>query len=118
MKQANIVNAYKTMESLAGVQGLSEQEQWSLYQLRKLLRKHFEFQMERESAIREKYTEFADENGNLANDKAREFLEDMRKIDEMEIELDEFTKPKIHFAKGIPFTTAEALEDFIEFTPN
>lgn len=115
MKQSKIINSYKVMESLADIQDLSEQEQWAIYQLRKMLRSHFEFQLEREEALREKYREFADEAGHLKGEKADEYINSLNDIGNMDIELKEFEKPKIRLVKGITFMTAESLEDFIEF---
>lgn len=117
MKQHSIINSYKIMEQLANIQELSEDEQWSIYQLRKFLRSHYEFQLEREETIRKKYEPYADEKGNLSPDEAKKYLKEINDLGNMEIELDEFTKPKIRLVKGISFLIAEQLEDFIEFTP-
>jgi hypothetical protein len=117
MKQNKIINAYNTMEQLANNQELTEHEQWALYNLRKKLRTHFEYQNEREAAIRAKYQQFANEEGMLNGVDANKYLTEMAELNDMEIELEEFEKPKLRFVKGISFETAEALEDFIEFTP-
>jgi len=115
MKQGKIVQAYKLMEELAPNKELNEQEQWDLYQLRKNLKKHWEFQEEREEALRSKYVEFVDDKGMVTGEIANAFTRELNTLGDMDIELESFDKPKIRFVKGIPFTTAEALEDFIEF---
>lgn len=116
MKQYKIVNAYKQMELLADIKDLSEKEQWDLYQLRKTLKSHYEFQGEREQAIREKFNDFADDNGDIHDQHAKDFLNDLSELNNMEIDI-KFIKPQIRLVKGISFKTAEELEDFIEFTP-
>lgn len=116
MKQIKIIRAYQTIESLANVRDLDPKEQWSLYQLRKQLRSFYEFQEEREDAIREKYQEFADESGTLTGEKADEYLKELADINNMEQELD-LEKIQIRLVNGINFMTAEQLEDFIEFIP-
>jgi len=117
MKQIKIANAYRQLETFADIQDLSQQEQWSIYQLRKTLRPHFEFQTEREEVIRSKYRKFADEEGVIRDNKADEFVNEMNELNNMEIELEEFTRPQIRMVKGISFLMAEELEDFIEFIP-
>lgn len=116
MKQSEIIKAYKTMESLASNNELSQDEQWDIYQLRKTLRPHFEFQVEREDAIREKYLPFANEDGALSEEESQKYLKELTDLGNMDINMPEIIKPKIRFVKGISFITAEQLEDFIEFT--
>lgn len=114
MKQSKIIKAYKDMEELAGNTNLTDSEQWDLYQLRKILRPHYEFQQEREAVIREKYVKDVDENGNLRGEKAKAFMKDFEDLGNMEADVAEFKKPLIRNA-GVNFKTMEALEDFIEF---
>ena len=114
MKQSKIIKAYKDMEELASNSHLTDSEQWDLYQLRKTLRPHFEFQREREDIIRSKYADDIDEQGNLHGEKAKQFLKEFEDLGNMEIEVEDFIKPRIRNA-GINFKTMEALEDFIEF---
>jgi len=115
MKQSKIINLYKLMETLASVQDLSSDEQWDIYQLRKTLRPHFDFQLEREEALRDKYVPLADEEGNIPAEEAQKYFKEMEELGNLEIELPEIIKPKIRLVKGISFLTAESLEDFIEF---
>lgn len=115
MKQSKIIKSYQLMESLASVQELNTDEQWSIYQLRKTLRPHYDFQAEREEAIRQKYLPVANENGDLPNEEATKFLKELEELGNMEIDMPEIIKPKIRLVKGLSFVTAEQLEDFIEF---
>ena len=118
MKQINIVNTYRIIEPLSTNTELNEKEQWALYQLRKKLRHFVEFQNEREEVIRSKYAEFADQDGMIRGEQADAYFKDIKELNEMDVELEEFEKPIIRMVKGIPFTVAESLEDFIEFIPN
>ena len=116
MKQFEIINAYKTLEILADNEHLSKKDQWLLYKVRKLLRPHAEFQEEQENNIREKYIEFADERGNLPQDKSKEFIKDMQELNMLDKDIDEFEKIRIPIVDGINFKLMEPLEKFIEFT--
>ena len=117
MKQFKIQNAYRTLEILTDNEFLTEEEQWELYKLRKFLRPHIDFQNEREDAVREKYSDSIDEEGNILGEPAKQFLQDMHAISNLDIEIEAFDKPKIKMVKGINFKTIEPLEDFIEFLP-
>lgn len=117
MKQINIVNAYQNIEKLSEIKDLNEQERWALYQLRRRLRAHFEYQKKREDEIRSKYTEFANEEGQLAGEKAQEFLNEINELNNMDIDLGGYAKVNIRLVNDVSFVLAESLEDFIEFTP-
>lgn len=114
MKQSKIINAYKDMEQLATISSLTDQEQWQLYKLRKILRPHHEFQQERENAILEKYKPYADENGNIKGDILNEYIQEMNDLNNMDVELEDFEKPSIP-NRNINFLLMEKLEDFINF---
>lgn len=116
MKQYKIILAYKATALLSECE-LSEKEQWELYKLRKILRSHYEFQEQRENAVREKYASFIDENGMISGEKAQEFAKDINAIGELEVEIEDFIKPEIKIVKGITYKIIEPLEDFIEFLP-
>lgn len=116
MKQFEIINIYKTLETLADNTNLSKKDQWALYGLRKFLRPHAEFQDEQEEKIREKYREFANAEGILPEDKSQEFIKDLTELNMIEKDLEEFEKIKIPIVEGINFKIMEPLEDFIEFT--
>ena len=117
MKQINIVNAYKLLDSFVNVDGLTDQEHWSLYQLRIKLRSHIDFYAEREQAIKDKYLSFASEDGTLEGAKANEYVKEIDSLNAMEVDFSDFVKPQIRLVKDISFITAEQLSDFIEFIP-
>ncbi len=116
MKQSDIIRAYNATEQLANC-SITKKEQWAVYQLRYFLRPHVEFQKEQEEVLRNKYMEFASEDGMLSKEKVPEYLNDLNEIGSLEIELGEWKKPKIAFADGITFKITEALENFFEFLP-
>ncbi len=117
MKQFKILNAYRTLEVLSENELLTETEQWKLYKLRKLLKPHIDFQSEREDAVREKYRDNIKPDGRIEGKPAELFLKDMQAIQNLEVELEEFTRPQVKMVKGITLKTIEPLEDFIEFLP-
>jgi len=114
MKQYEIINAYNALTSIAENQNINDDQQWELFKLRKFLRPHVEFQQEREKLISEKYEKFADEEGKISGKPYNDYLIELRDLGNMDIELDEFTKPVLSH-KGINFLTMETLENFIEF---
>lgn len=116
MKQYYIIEAYQNLEKLSENEALTDFDQWHIYKLRKLLRPHVEFQGERENMLREKYKPYANDEGMLSGDKAKEFTEEIQSLNSLDAEVESFEKPKIKLVKGITCKTIEALEDFIEFT--
>ena len=116
MKQYQIINAYKNLETLSENENLTDLDQWKLYKLRKTLRPHVDFQVERETAIREKYVPYANENGIIEGEHVQEYMNELQDLSQIEVEIEEFTKPKIKMAKGMTLKIVEPLEDFIEFT--
>lgn len=116
MKLNKIIKAYKEMEKLASNKGLTDQTQWDIYQLRKALRSHYEFQQERENALVEKYREFADENGNITGKPYLNYLKELKDLMEMDVEVDAYVIPTVPNV-GIDFLVMEQLEDFINFVP-
>ena len=115
MKLFKIINAFKALETLSENVELSKKEQWELYKLRKQLRSHIEFEQEREEAVKEKYRPNANENGELTSTDAVKYLEEIQDLVNMDVEVEDFTKPQIKFAKGISCKITDPLEDFIEF---
>ena len=116
MKQSKIIEAYNASALLSECE-ITETEQWKLYKLRKVLRSHYEFQQQREDAVREKYSSFIDDRGMIAGEKAQEFVKDINAIGDLEVEIEEFEKPQITMIKGITCKIIEPLEDFVEFLP-
>ena len=115
MTQSQIINAYKTLPELSEISGISKKEQWELYKLRNVLKTHFEFQVEQENKIREKYSEYADKDGNLFGEYAERFVNDMKEIADLEVELGEFDKPKIRIQDGMTLKMIDPLDNFVEF---
>ena len=116
MKLSKIINAYRTLEILSDIEALTQNDQWNIYKLRSKLRTHIEFEQEQEKKIREKYIPFANEKGELNSEDTVKYMADMQKLVDMDVEIEEFTKPTIHFVKGINCKITDPLEDFIEFT--
>ena len=114
MKQYEIISVYNATEELADNKNLTSKEQWALYNLRKDLRSHVEFQKEREQVITGKYAKFADENGKIYGENYQNYLKELEELNDMDIEWDK-EKIKLPLVDGINFKTIEALEDFIEF---
>lgn len=113
MKQFKIINAYNNTEFLAKNDKLSEQELWDVFQLRKALLPHVEYQNEREEALKEKY---ADKivDGKLSGEPMENFIKDLTEINQLEKEVD-IPKIQIHLREGFTVLQMEALEDFVEF---
>lgn len=116
MKQSKIIAAFNATTQLSELE-FSETEQWKIYKLRKFLRPHYDFQVEREQAIQQKYIDYIDEDGTIKGEEAKQFLKEINDIGDLEIELEDFTKTELHVVKGVTFKLIEPLEDFIEFVP-
>ncbi len=117
MKQSTIILAYKTLENLVDNEHFTKAEQWEFYKVRKALRPHFDFQIEQENKLRDKFMDFADKDGNLPSDKTIEFMQGLNEIGSLDVEVQEIDKPKIPMVEGMTFKQIEPLEDFIEFLP-
>lgn len=117
MKQINIVQAYKNLETLKDIKDYHSKEQWALYCLRKNLRPHVEFYEERANEILNKYYEFADENGLIEGKPYQDYMKEINELNDLDVEVD-FEKTALPFVDGISFDVAESLEDFIDFTFN
>ena len=114
MKQYQIIKVYNVLEDLAKLKDYHEDEQWALYNLRKQLRVHSDFQREREEAIKNKYSPYADKDGMLKGEKYIEFVAELEALNNMDINT-EYQKIALPLVDGINFLTIETLEDFIEF---
>ena len=114
MKQYQIIQAYNAMETLADNNNLTKEDQWKIFNLRKSLRPHIEFQQERDKALSDKYTPFADDQGILRGNKYLEYLKEKEDLQNMEVECS-FDKVKMQLYDGINFKIIEQLEEFIEF---
>ena len=114
MKQINIINAYKALESLSTIKDYHAKEQWALYSLRKELRSFIDFYEERIKALANKYSEFADEKGMLYDQHYTDYINEKTELDNLEIE-QTINKIKLPIVDGITFLTIESLEGFIDF---
>ena len=117
MKQYKIIQLYNATEKLAGIEGFTPNEQWQIYTLRKALRPHIEFQQEREKALAEKYTPYADENGTLKGEPFKNYAKEKAELNNLDVEC-EYERIALPLLKGITFQDIEALEDIIEFKTN
>ena len=117
MKQYKLIRAYKATEELSRNDKLSANTLWSLYNLRKMLAPHWEFQNEREESLRNKYAEFADEQGRLVGEHYNNFIKDLAEIAEMDKDIGDFEKVKITLQDnlGLTIEKMEALDEFVEF---
>lgn len=116
MKQEKINSAYIALEKLSDNDELNEMEQWKIYNVRKALRPHVEFYDERRNQIKDKYMELSD-NGQLSGKPAQDYMADVQRLDELDVEIKEIDVPKIRLVRGIKCTTIEAVEGFVEFAP-
>ena len=114
MKQFDIIQLYTKLDELASVKGFSNSNQWDIYKLRKELRKHVDFQQERENAIIEKYTPYADDKGMIYGEHYENYQKDINDLNNIDVDL-KIEKIKLPLVDGINFKTIENLEDFIEF---
>jgi len=114
MKQHQITKAYKDSEQLADIKDFHAKEHKLIFDLRKKLYPHVEFQAEREEAIRAKYLPFVNKEGVLEGDKYQEYLTDVFDLNNMEVD-ETIEKIKLPLVDGITFKLMEDLEDFIEF---
>ena len=114
MRLYDVVVAFNATDSLAGNNEISPAEQWAIYKFRKEAKTHCDFYAERESVIREKYLEYADETGKLQGEKMEEYVKEYNELNNLEVELN-CKKEKLHIVNGIDFTVIEKLDKFFEF---
>ena len=119
MKQGKIKTAYEITESLSD-SNLSDSVLWALYKTRKALFPHYDFQLSRQREIFKKYEGQVDGSQLHFKDAetAQKFADEANALGDMEVELENYTKPVISLKDfpGITIHQIEALEDFIEFT--
>lgn len=118
MINQKIAKALQATEELANNKSLPGAIHWKIFQLRKILHEHMDFYQERDTAIRDSYREFADENGTLTGEKADEFtreINDLNNMDKM-IEFERFRIPSNKY-EGITASIMEQLDELIDFEP-
>ena len=120
MKQSRIINAYSITEALSSSESLTTMGKWVLYSVRKTLSPHYEFQMEENKKLIEKYNGKVSENTIQFEtpEDATAFQKEFNEIEELEIDMD-FKKQEVKLSDipDITIKQMEALEDFIEFIP-
>ena len=117
MKQNKINQAYLALGRLSENDQLGVNDQWNIYTTRKTLRQYTEFYDERRAVIANKYKEFADADGSISGEKAREFIAECDELNDMDVDLGEYKKVGLKLVAGIKCADIEALEDFVDFTP-
>ena len=117
MKQFQLINAYKATDKLSHNDKLSANTLWGIYNLRKQLFPHWEFQVEREKDLQQKYSQYADAEGNITGQSYKEYMEELASLLNLDKDIS-IEKIQIHLTDdlGITVEMMEALEDFVEFT--
>ncbi len=115
INQLKLIEAYKTTEAFADNDKFSTETLWDIFNLRQILKPHIEFQIKREDAIRNKYSEFADENGGLTGEKADAYIKEMNDLNNLEKDI-KWKKIDVKLQEGITIRQMESLADFINFT--
>lgn len=116
MKQSDIIKAYKATETLAEIKNLPTDTFWNIFELRRALKPHVDFQEEREIAINEKYVPFADENGTITGQHYLDYLKDLNELANFEKDIS-FDKFDFTYTEdmGINIHLVENLAEFINF---
>lgn len=118
MKQQQIVNAYKVIKKYEN-EKLPLDISYAFFKLKKLLQEQWDFEIQQEQSIFEKYHPTQDESGNLIFDTKEDetnFAKDIAELLNMDVIWDE-EKFHIDFAGRLdmPMVDIEALDDFIAF---
>ena len=118
MKQQNIVNAYKVIKKYEN-EKLPLDISYGFFKLKKLLQAQWDFEVEREKALFNKYNPVQDENGNLvfkSDEDRQRFAEEIAELLNMDCDWDE-DKVQINFGDRLemPIVDIEALDDFVTF---
>lgn len=114
IKQYKIIQAYKATETIKSNEHLSKEILWELFQLRKAFSSHVEFQQEQEQSLQQKYTPYADENGNISGKPYQDYLKEIEEIGMLDKEL-EYEPIDLPVIEGLTLESMEALEPFVNF---
>ena len=115
MKLFDIVSAYHATNELSEIKDLSPADQWSIYKFRKDAKVQFDFYSEKMDEIKSKYNKYADESGNITDNKIiEEYVKEVEEINNIDVD---FTSEKktIKLVNGISFLLIEKLDEFFEF---
>lgn len=119
MKQMKIINAYKAVEPISKDKDLPSDISYIFYRIRKLLQPQWDFQMEREKALFEKYSpKYENERLVFESPKeAKEFSEEMKKLSDIEVDLGDYKKMDFHPTSSVKLSAEdmEKLEDFLNY---
>ena len=118
MKQQQIVNAYKVIKKYENDK-LPLDISYGFFKLKKLLQAQWDFEIEREKAIFDKYNPTQREDNNLAfasEEDQNNFSKDLTELLNMDVDWDE-DKIVINFdgRLDMPLGDIEALDDFVTF---
>jgi len=82
-----------------------------------MLSPHWEFQIEREEALRNKYSKFANEEGKISGQPYLDYVKEFEELMNLEKDLGDIQKVKLKLQDGMGITIQmmEALEDFVVF---
>lgn len=114
IKQSQIVKAYNAMETIKKNTTLPEATLWELYQLRKALATHYEFQKERENALQDEYSKFADDKGTLSGQHWIDYQNAFNEILNLDKEIN-WEPIELPVVPGLSLESMEDLDIFITF---
>jgi len=119
MKQQKIVQVYKVIEPISKNKDLPSDISYVFYRIRKLLQDQWDFQIEEERKIFEKYNpKYVNEKLTFDNpEQAQAFTEEIKKLSEIDADLGEFSKFDFHPDGRVKLSAEdmEKLEDFLNY---
>lgn len=117
MKQAYIILAYQTLDSLSENDKIPYSTLWDLFQLKRQLHPHVDFFNERLEVIKKKYIPYADEKGEISGKHLEDYSKDIEELGNTEVDADKITKPtiKLKDLPGITLKFMEATSNFINY---
>lgn len=116
MKQKQIIEAYKTIQKYEKEQ-MPLNVSYKFFKIKKLLSEQWEFQLEKEQEIFDRYKpEFKDNVFTFVDEEEKnKFAKEIKELSELEIDLD-FDKIKIDFQDlKLSVDDVEALDPFVNF---
>ncbi len=123
MKQSKIIRAYKTLNKLAE-EKLPLPVSHKLWTLSRVLLPHWDFQMEKEAEVFQKYGPKYNDDGSVdfgSEENAKAFREEYDKLvselSELDVDLGDFKKVVLHLDDKLDISIGdiEALSDFVDF---
>ena len=122
MKQSDIIAAYKAADELCKQKIKSPKVANVFYIVKNLLKPQYDFQVEREKAVFDKYQFTQTEDGlkfetqELADQFAAEYSEEIKQLSEMDVDLD-FKKQTVNLSEQFEISGDDigALSPFINF---